>query len=203
MKKNLKRDVEFLFEIGAIRFIPRAWRQFLLTNVASISEHTFRAIWLALIIARYERVRDIEKVLKLTLVHDLPESRTGDVNYIQRMYSTRNEQLAAKEMFTGTIFAEEFSSLWREWEARKTIEAKVAKDADNLEFDLEIIEQEAMGMRHWTLTRRKRMRHFLYTKTARRMLDLIHSADPDDWHRHSRNRVTHGDWNLKNARRKL
>ncbi|MBI4363505.1 MAG: HD domain-containing protein, partial [Candidatus Doudnabacteria bacterium] len=82
---SLKRDLELLYEIGAFRFVNRTWVQMLSPEFASTTEHTYRVMWLSLIIAKYEGVTNYEKILKMALVHDLPESRTGDVHYVSRL----------------------------------------------------------------------------------------------------------------------
>jgi len=47
----MKRDVEFLFEVGTLRLIDRTWRQFGGANFANVAEHTFRVMWIAALIA--------------------------------------------------------------------------------------------------------------------------------------------------------
>jgi len=72
----MKRDVEFLFEIGALRLIPRQWQRFHLPFVQNLTEHHYRVVWLALLIANREGKGNVEKIMKMALVHDVAESRT-------------------------------------------------------------------------------------------------------------------------------
>lgn len=200
-KKPSKRDIEFLFEIGTIRFIDRTWRQFLSPKFANLAEHHYRVMWLALMIARHEGVKDTEKVLKMALVHDIPESRAGDVHYVSRLYTERNEALGIADMLDDTI-VKDMEQVWQEYEKRQCIEAKVVKDADNLDVDLELKEQEAMGsMGIKDSLRGNRERVFeamLFTKTAKEIWQAIQKADPHDWHRLGRNRLNTGDWKKAN-----
>lgn len=39
----MKRDLEFLFEIGALRLIPRQWSRFHFTNVQNLAEHHLKS----------------------------------------------------------------------------------------------------------------------------------------------------------------
>ena len=64
-----KRDIEFLYEIGTLRNMDRAWKAIMATDVASDPEHTFRVVFLALLIARSEGVKNEEKIIKMALVH--------------------------------------------------------------------------------------------------------------------------------------
>lgn len=194
----MKRDLEFLYEIGTLRFIQRTWVQFLTPQFANLAEHHFRVMWLALTIATREGAEDTGRVAKMALVHDVAESRTGDVHYLSRQYVERNEELGLKDMLADTVLEEEFIQLWQEYEARKSLEAKVVKDADNLEVDMELAEQAAMGNKVDQLfaeTRKTVAETKLYTQTARNIWDVIQDSDPHDWHRLGRNRLNSGDWN--------
>ena len=194
----MKRDVELLFEIGMLRHLPRQWVRFGGMNTANLADHHFRVAWTAMMIAKQEKVKvSYEKILKMALVHDLGESRTNDVDYISRQYSEQNDTLAISDIFHETSLKDEFIELFNEYEARKTLESKIVKDADHLDIDLEIQEQDAMGVKikEW-LTHRKTVRdnHF-YTESAKRLHDQIKKSNPNDWHSKStRNRVNGGDW---------
>ena len=139
-KNKIKREVELLFELGVFRHLDRVWKQFLNPNVANCSEHTFRVVWVAITIAKYEKNVDTKKLLKMALLHDLPESRCGDVHYLSRQYVERKEADAVKDMFEGTAHQAEMVRLINEYEDRKSIESKIIKDADNLDVELELME---------------------------------------------------------------
>lgn len=198
---NTTRDIEFLFEMGAFRFVERTWRQFLNADFANDAEHTFRVCWIALTLAKYEGVTNTGKVLKMALLHDIAESRTGDVNYLSRQYTERNEDLAIADMLEDTALNEAFTELWREYEARETIEAKIVKDADNLDVDFELAEQARNGISlaaDWDATRSE-VGNRLYTESARRLRERIYASNPHDWHMKGRNRLTSGDWRPASA----
>ncbi|MFA6131087.1 MAG: HD domain-containing protein [Patescibacteria group bacterium] len=107
MKHEKKRDVEFLFEIGCLRFINRSWIRFLHPDVANNAEHMFRVLWIAWMLAEHEGPVNIEKVLKMALIHDITESRTGDVDYLSRQYTKRDDSKAIEHITDGTIFEKE------------------------------------------------------------------------------------------------
>jgi putative hydrolases of HD superfamily len=193
---SLKRDLQFLYELGTLRFVKRAWVQVLSPEMANLTEHHFRVVWLALIIAQHEKVKNLEKVMLMALIHDIPESRTGDVHYISRQYTKRNEKLAIGDMLKDTSL-EEFKKIWNEYEGRRSIEAKIVKDADNLDVDIELREQEFKGNKLKDLlskTRKDVISKNFYTKTAEKIWDLIQTSNPHDWHLLGRNRVNAGDW---------
>lgn len=194
-KKN--RDLELLYEIGALRRNPRQWQRFFGTDFQNITEHSYRVIWNALIIAAREGKGDPGKIIKMALVHDVVESRSTDVDYLSRQYVERKEELSLDDMFEGTSIGQEFREIWREYEKRESIEAKIVKDADVIDVDLEIREQGAKGVPVETLWKhhhRNRNRELLFTETAKRMFDEIYESDPHQWHISGRNRVKDGDW---------
>jgi putative hydrolase of HD superfamily len=194
---DLSTDINFLFEMGNIRFIARTWSRFLHSDLSNLAEHHFRVFWIAMIIAAREQNVDTGKLAKLCLLHDIAESRTGDVDYLSRQYVERNEELGIKDMLAGTPIEEEFLALWREYEDRETLEARIAKDADNIDVDLELAEQEANGSqlkRSLMVARARVAESKLYTETARELYRQIQNSDPHAWHMLGRNRHTSGDW---------
>ena len=200
----MKRDLEFMFELGAMRHIPRQWSRFHLTDVANLTEHHYRVMWLALLIASREGKGDINKIMKMALVHDIAESRTGDVDYMARQYVDRQERLALEHMLDGTPFKKEFMALFDEYEARESIEAKIVKDADNLDVDMDLREQGTNGAeleKMWTVSKNFAGRK-LYTKTAKELHKKIKLANPHDWHIKSPyNRSNGGDWKTGGKRK--
>jgi len=199
----MKRDVDFLFEIGALRHQPRMWHRFLGSDVASITEHHFRVVWLALIIAAREKKGNVEKIIKMALVHDIPESRTGDADYMSRQYVTRDEDKALEHMLDKTSIKRPFVAAWKEYGKHRSIESKIVKDADNLDFDIELREQGIKGSKlekNWRETRDKITRKRFYTEAARQLYDEIMTAEPSDWHINSPyNRINGGDWKSKDG----
>ena len=182
----MKRDINFLYEIGSLRNVSRAWQQILTGKVANISEHIFRMTMIAWIIAIAEKA-NTEKVLKICLLHDIAESRTGNIAFIHRDYVTRHNRLAEEHIFVDTQLEKEAKNLLKEYEERESLEAKIVKDADNLDVDLELKELAKIGdsaslqmqKDHRPIVRAKK----LYTKTAKKMWDEIQKTNPDNWHR--------------------
>lgn len=182
--------------MGTIRYIDRMWRRFLSPRFANLAEHHFRVFWVAMIIAAQEKNVDTGKIAKMVLVHDIAESRAGDVDYLSRQYVERNEELGIHDMLGNTSLEKEFLELWEEYETRESLEAKIVKDADNLEVYFELAEQKAIGSTLPSIWkhRKEKVRPRLFTKTAKKMFDEVQIANPHDWHTTTRNRMTDGDW---------
>ncbi|MEK7585512.1 MAG: HD domain-containing protein [Patescibacteria group bacterium] len=180
-----ERNIEFLFEVGSLFNVQRGWRQHLGMDCATIPEHSFRVVWLALLLARKEGIKDEEKVMKMALVHDLAETRTSDFSYVQKVYVTADEDRASRDLLADTIWEDFYKGVLAEYELRQSPEAKVVKDADNLDIDLELKEFEERGSplpKKWQGFRQKVRDEKLYTKSAKELWDLIQTSKVEAWH---------------------
>jgi len=178
------RDLEFLFEVGSLRNIPRAWIQHFGTSVASTLEHTLRMLFIALLIARREGKGDEGAIIKMVLAHDLSEARTADLAYVHKVYSEADDLRAARDLFTGTVFGD-FEKMIIAYEKRDSIEAKIVKDADNLDVDVELKELEEQGHKlpaKWAKMRKMVRDKNLYTKSAKKLWDELQKQNVAQWH---------------------
>ncbi len=195
---SIQRDFEFLYEMGCIRNIARTWKQMLGTNFANVAEHTFRLTWIALVLAKMEGGDlDTGKIAKMALIHDITESRTGDVHYVSRLYTTRNERLAIEDMLKGTSVQDEMMEIWEEYEKRESKEARIVKDADTLDVDLELHEQAANGIaleKELHPMREDNVLPRFYTESGKKLFTEIMETNVHDWHTNGRNRHNSGDW---------
>lgn len=182
---SVTRDLDFLFEVGTLRFANRTWNQFLNPNSQNLTEHTLRVVWIALVLAKHEGVTDTAKVIKMALVHDVSESRSVDVNYVSRQYADRHEDKAIHDTLGGTVVKDEMLPIWEEYERRVSLESKIVKDADHLDVDLELKELEAMGNslgKALYPSREQTIETRFYTETAKKMWRALQDADPHHWH---------------------
>lgn len=182
-----KRDIDFLFEIGSLRNVQRAWRQQMGVDVANNLEHSFRTAFIALVLARMEEVGNEEKILKMALMHDLEESRTADHTHFQKPYVELNKKQATKDVFDGTSLEDFYQELFQEYESMNTIEAKIVKDADRLDIDFELKELEERGHQipaKWAKSRNRIKEETFYTESAKKLFDLILQTDRSGWYKH-------------------
>ncbi len=183
MNKVNSRDIQLLFEISSLNNMARGWTQHVGMRTASVPEHTYRMMWIALLLAKAEGA-DETKVLRMTFVHDIVETRISDLSYVQKVYVHADEEQAAAEIFTGTSFGD-YKDILDEYERRECLEAKIVKDADNLDITLEMRELEGRGSevaKRWLKEMRPMVREKLYTDSARELWDALLAAKIDDWH---------------------
>ncbi len=190
------KDIDLLYEVGCLRFIQRTWRQFLNPDVQNVAEHTLRVIFISLVLAKNEGISNTDKIIKMALIHDLAESRTGDVNYLSRQFTKRNNEGALCETLQETSL-EELIELGKEYEKHESIESKIVKDADILDGDFELQEQVAMG--HTLPNNQRKLRdevlNKLHTQSAKKLWKSLQTSNPHNWHLvNGSNRFLAGDW---------
>ena len=129
---------DLLFEVRMLKDLKRSGYAFLGSGGESIAEHSFTTAFICFSMARLETGVDREKLVAMALVHGIPEARTGDHNYVNKKYNTMDEPLAVDHLTTGVPFGSDIRALIDEFNRGETREAKLAKDADQLSFILEL-----------------------------------------------------------------
>ena len=137
--------VNFFFELGMLKRTPRSGFQFLRSGQESVAEHSYRVTLIGFTLARLTPDADPFRVVSLCLFHDVPEARTGDLNYVNKQYVTVHEQEAINDLAKTLPFGEDFRAALAEYRAQETIEARLAHDADQLDLILELKEQNDLG----------------------------------------------------------
>lgn len=176
----MDRIANFLFEIGMLKRTPRSGWQFLGSGEESVAEHSFRAAIIAYSLAHLVGEVDAVRVLRMSLFHDLPEARTGDLNYMNQKYVTVDERKAVDDMTRNLPFGPEIAELLAEFRAQKTPEAVLVKDADTIEMILQLKEHLDVGNRNaeeWIPFSLRR----LQTDAARDLAQRVLEGDSSAW----------------------
>ncbi len=145
---HLKHVIDLLFEGRLLKKIPRSGFQFLGTGNESVAEHCFVTTLIAYVMAQLQPHLDAEKLISLCLVHDLAESRTGDLNYFQKNYVTADEKKAVSHMTRCLPFGNNLKALIEEFKHGNSPEALLARDADQLSLILELKNLSDLGKSH-------------------------------------------------------
>jgi putative hydrolase of HD superfamily len=175
----LKQIVNFFFELGMLKKTPRSGYQFLGSGRESVAEHAFRVATIGFTMARLDKEADVFTVMRMCLFHDLPESRTGDLNYVNKRYVKVEEDQAVKDLAQTLPFGKEIESLLEEFNAGKTREAQLARDADQLDLILELKEHQDLGNRYakdWIHFALKRLKTDLGQNLATQILETDSTA---------------------------
>jgi putative hydrolase of HD superfamily len=175
----LQPVANFLFEVGMLRRTPRSGLQF--------SRQRQRFGRRAHPARRLRRLRarqlgaevDRTRLTLLCLLHDLPEARTGDLNYENKKYVHADEAKAIRDMASTVPFGADLEALLTEFNAAKRWKSRLAHDADQLELLLVLKEEKDRGnpqAEDWIGVRSKRLQH----PVSQRLGDAIlatHSSD--------------------------
>lgn len=172
--------INFLFEVGMLQKTPRSGYQFFGSGDESVAEHVLRTIFVGYAMGRLEKDADELKIIKMCLFHDLPEARTGDMNYVNKKYVTVDEGKAIRELTESLSFGGDIHDILKEFNEKKTKESMLAHDADQLSLILQLKEHGDLGNKYsgeWISFAVKR----LCTDVAKRMAQVILQTDSTDW----------------------
>lgn len=191
----MKNIANFLFEAGMLKRTPRSGFQFLGSGAESVAEHIFRTTYIAYALGKQAAGVDIDRMIKMCLFHDLPEARTGDLNYVNKKYVDANEKKAVEDLAQTLPFGDELRELILEFVEGKTEEAKLARDADQLEMILALKEYKDLGNKYadeWLDFSLRR----LQTDVARELAQTILETDSSLWWFSDK-----GDWWVSGGKR--
>ena len=140
------RAIDFLLEANALERVPRAG--FVMSGVASpenVAAHTAGMAVAAMLIAdRMDAPVDRGRMLTMALLHDIGESRTGDVALVLKTDEDRAEEARAVAGILDGM-PEHYAGVLAEYEAQETVESRIVKSADKLQMMAKIIAYEADG----------------------------------------------------------
>ncbi|MDD9304476.1 MAG: HD domain-containing protein [Desulfobacter sp.] len=171
---------DLLFEVRMLKDLDRTGYAFLGAGRESVAEHSFTTAFICFAMARLEPGIDREKLVAMALVHDIPEARTNDQNYVHKRYNTVDESRAVRDMTAGLAFGGDICELIDEFNQKETKEAKLANDADQLSFILELKKLKdngASSSERWLPLVLERLK----TDTGRKIAQEILKTPWDGW----------------------
>ncbi|OGZ78162.1 MAG: hypothetical protein A2528_03560 [Candidatus Staskawiczbacteria bacterium RIFOXYD2_FULL_37_9] len=167
----MDKILTFFTEIGKLKELKRrGWVLREIKNPESVADHIFRATLMAWVLGRKKRGLNIEKVMKMALIHDICEVYAGDTTpydsilpkskkEIRKLLRTwprfsdskkkrlsekkfKKEKTALEKLTRGLPkeLAREMMDLWIDYENGKTKEGRFFKQMDRLENFLQATE---------------------------------------------------------------
>ena len=102
----------------------------------SVAEHSWRITLMAYLVSDEFPEADLEKLMKMCLIHDLGEAFTGDIPTFEKLEKDEEKEASLLNEWVMQLpepFVSEMQELYIEMEERKTLEARIYKALDNLE----------------------------------------------------------------------
>lgn len=102
----------------------------------SVAEHSWRIALMAMLITPEFPEADMNRVIRMCLIHDLGEAFTGDIPTFDKTAADTEKEDALFDRWVQTLPEEakqEFSALLAEMNAMETVEAKIYKALDKME----------------------------------------------------------------------
>ncbi len=178
---NEKLLANFFFEVGMLAKTPRSGFHFLGTGKQSVAEHVSRTAFIAYALSQMEKEKvDTLKILKMALFHDISETRISDLNHVHQRYVERKEHSAIRDIADSIPFGDDLFDTLSEYEKRESLEAKIVKDSDTLEWLLALKEEIDTGNTRaidWAKDGVKRLK----TNNAMALARVIMETDSNDW----------------------
>jgi len=157
MEEKLKNSMRFYMLATQLKYKIRSGWDKSHWNVSkdrleSIAEHVYGACILALSIdSEFKTNLDINKVIKMLVLHELGEVIIGDITPFDNITpeeKMKKEHEAMREVIGDLVNQEEFLSLLFEFDEKKTKEAIFAHHCDKLEADIQAKVYQDMGCQY-------------------------------------------------------
>jgi putative hydrolase of HD superfamily len=175
---------KYLYEMGQLKRVKRSgWWMTGITDPESVAEHTFRTAILGYLLASLEGA-DPMKTASICLFHDTPETRTNDLHRLGKRYIEvkESEKTVLGEQLSRLPqpIARDVAGLVEEYEARESLESRVAHDADALECLIQAREYQVQGyaeVQDWI----DNCRAALKTDAAQNLAEACLRVEPREW----------------------
>ena len=153
---SLQNLIRFLEITGILKRTQRTgWVEVGVYQPESVADHTFRTAFLCMLYADMESL-DPLKLLRMALIHDLPEAIIGDLMPSQKTAETKeNEENAIRQILSllPKMQRENYLAVWNEYREGKTKEAKAVRQLEKIEMALQAKEYEKFGSASKSLER--------------------------------------------------
>jgi Predicted hydrolases of HD superfamily len=176
----MENIANFLFETGMLSKTPRSGYQFLGSGKESVAEHILRTVFVGYTLCKTDASLNELRVLKMCVFHDLPEARTGDMNYVNKKYVNVDEDKAVRELTEDLPFGSDIKSSIDEFNQKETKEALIARDADQIALILQLKEYGDLGNKYaeeWINFAMQR----LSTESGKELAQRIIKTDSSNW----------------------
>ena len=115
----------------------------------SVAEHSWRITLMAYLVGDEFPEADMDKVIRMCMIHDLGECFTGDIPSFRKTQTDEDTEERLLYAWVASLpepYCTELRTLYEEMAARETLEAKIYKAMDSLEA---VIQHNESDIRTW------------------------------------------------------
>lgn len=136
----MHNKLNFIRVIEKLKTIERFNKTSTLGRPESDAEHIWHLIMMVYLFSESREEIDKWKAVEIAMVHDLVEVYAGDVNLWEENKISQSDKQSAEDISAIKLFSllpadleSRFYSLWKEYEERKTVEARFVYALDKLQ----------------------------------------------------------------------
>ena len=118
-------------------------------RLESVAEHSWRLALMAMLVGDEFPEMDMDKVIKMCLIHDMGEAFTGDIPAFEKTVKDSEKEADVLGEWVKTLpepFDKEMAELYQEMEAQQTLESRIYKALDKLEA---LIQHNESDIKTW------------------------------------------------------
>ncbi|KYK38458.1 MAG: HD domain-containing protein [Theionarchaea archaeon] len=137
--------IELMMAAERLKDIFRTgWKLSGVDRPESVADHTFGVVVLSMLLGDFCNL-DTEKMMKMAALHDIVESKLGDIHYESQTYLGEDSIKRAEEKAARDILPEEYFDLWEEYQLKQSKEAQLVSACDKLELYFQAVRYEKAG----------------------------------------------------------
>lgn len=179
---NLVNLVGFFEMVGKLKATARSgWVEAGIQKPESVGDHIFRTAIICMIYSDLEGLDEL-KVLRMALIHDLPEAITGDLTPLEKTRGSKKKENEAMNQILSLLPEEQrkkYLATWKEYQQGETREAKATRQIDKLEMALQAKEYEKARLARQDLRRfMGSAEKVMEWRQLKRLLSIIQEETP-------------------------
>lgn len=133
----IEKTLSFIIEIEKLKAVTRKTRPVGLDRYENSAEHSWHVCISALMLKEYaDEEIDIDRVIKMLLIHDLGEVDAGDtIIFASETQEVKDEEEAGMKRLLSMLPGEQsevYMALWYEFESGETADSRFAKAIDRV-----------------------------------------------------------------------
>jgi putative hydrolases of HD superfamily len=174
-----KEIIRFLFEAGMLKTVDRSGWSTIRAPRESVAEHSHRTAIIAYVLARFSELskEDELRLIKAALLHDLHETRLGDMHIITKRYVKADEKQVEKDQIENLP-----KHIREDIEDSLNLDENLKQlliDADKLECAITAKEYLDLGYKSqdWIENTKKRVQ----SEVAKKLLVVLEQTDSLHW----------------------